>query len=126
MIQVTYYTEMPEQVQVENLGEKKTGHIWLRKNIKEIERRENIDGEEVVQVEWMADEAYFEQVNPKASEIDLETWWEYAASWQPGMPEKDVLGNKELTEKCNELQTGQLDIYDAVATIYETVLGEVN
>ena len=31
------------------------------------------------------------------------------------------MDNKELTEGFNSLQSGQLDLYDAIASLYETV-----
>ena len=30
------------------------------------------------------------------------------------------MDNKELTEGFNSLQSGQLDLYDAIASLYET------
>ena len=51
---------------------------------------------------------------------DTATYWQYGQTWQPGVLDEGIMDNKELTEGFNNLQSSQLDLYDAIAALYET------
>ena len=70
---------------------------------------------------WVADEVYFETAHTlEEIKADTATYWQYGQTWQPGVQDEGIMDNKELTEGFNNLQSGQLDLYDAIAALYET------
>ena len=72
--------------------------------------------------EYTADEVYFETSHSLDEvQADKDTYWSYGETWQPGVQDEGIMDNKELTEGFNSLQSGQLDLYDAIASLYETV-----
>ena len=120
MIMKSYFTESPATTRFETLPGKKN-RVWMRRNIKEQEVPTDSTGKNT-EKQWVADEVYFETV-AGCEEITAneDKWYAYGSTWTEGTDEPDILTNKELTETCSELQNQQLDLYDAVATIYESM-----
>ena len=58
--------------------------------------------------------------NIKKQTVTPEEGDAYGETWQPGVQDEGIMDNKELTEGFNSLQSGQLDLYDAIASLYET------
>ena len=123
MITKACYTEDPAAIRFENLPGKKN-HVWMRRNIVEQDAPQ-MDGEAATKTpvkQWVADEVYFETASSYEDiKADEDKWYAYGTTWVDGAAEPDVLTNKQLTDTCGELQTQQLDLYDAVATIYESL-----
>ena len=118
MIQVTTYNEKPTEIYFENFGGTAANKVWIRKNIKQqTVQPEQSDPYKV----WVADEVYFETAHTLDEiKVDTDAYWQYGQTWQPGVQDEGIMDNKELTEGYNNLQSGQLDLYDAIAALYET------
>ena len=114
MRQETHFTEKPKEIYFENFSGTAPNKAWMRRNIK----KQTVTPEEG---EYTADEVYFETSHSLDEvQADKDTYWSYGETWQPGVLDAEVMDNKELTEGYNNLQNGQLDLYDAIAALYET------
>ena len=118
MKQVTHFTEKPKELYFENFSGTTSNKVWMRRNIK----KQTVTPEQGdAYTEYTADEVYFETAHTLDEvQADTETYWAYGETWQPGVLDAEVMDNKELTEGYNNLQNGQLDLYDAIAALYET------
>lgn len=118
MKQITHFTEKPKEIYFENFCGTAPNKVWMRRSIK----KQTVTPEQGdAYTEYVADEVYFETAHTLAEvQDDNDAYWTYGESWQPGVLDAEVMDNKELTEGYNNLQSGQLDIYDAIAALYET------
>lgn len=121
MITKTNFSEKPEKIHYENvLGKVKA---WLRKNIKKKEETIETFDETYKIVSYEADEVYFEAENISLDEIEknFDKYYENGKTWQPKSISNSVMTNKELTNTCEDLKNQQLDLCDAIASLYENV-----
>ena len=121
MITKTNFSEKPEKIHYEDiLGQEK---IWLRKNIKKKEDVIETFEETYKIVSYEADEVYFETNGVSLDEIEknFEKYYEDGKTWQPKSISNTVMTNKELTNTCEDLKNQQLDLCDAIASLYENV-----
>ena len=118
MRQETHFTEKPKEIYFENFSGTAPNKVWMRRNIK----KQTVTPEEGgAYTEYTADEVYFETSHSLDEvQADKDTYWSYGETWQPGVQDEGIMDNKELTEGFNSLQSGQLDLYDAIASLYET------
>lgn len=118
MKQVTHFTEKPKEIYFENFSGLAPNKVWLRRNIK----KQTVTPEQGdAYTEYIADEVYFETAHTLDEvQAGKDTYWTYGETWQPGVQDEGIMDNKELTEGFNSLQSGQLDLYDAIASLYET------
>lgn len=118
MKQVTHFTEKPKEIYFENFSGTAPNKVWLRRNIK---KQTVTPDEGDAYVEYTADEVYFETAHSLDEvQADKDTYWSYGETWQPGVLDAEVMDNEELTKTCNDLQNGQIDLYDAIAALYES------
>lgn len=121
MITKTNFSEKPEKIHYENvLGQVKA---WLRKNIKKKEDVIETFDETYKIVSYEADEVYFEANGISLDEIEknFDKYYEDGKTWQPKSISNAVMTNKELTNTCEDLKNQQLDLCDAIASLYENV-----
>lgn len=121
MITKTNFSEKPEKIHYENvLGKVKA---WLRKNIKKKEETIETFDETYKIVSYEADEVYLETENISLDEIEknFDKYYENGKTWQPKSISNSVMTNKELTNTCEDLKNQQLDLCDAIASLYENV-----
>lgn len=121
MITKTSFSEKPEKIHYENcLGKTK---VWLRKNIKKKEEVIETLDETHTAVSYEADEVYFEANGILEDEItkNFDKYYENGRTWEPQTISNVVMTNKELTNTYKDLKNQQLDLCDAIASLYEDV-----
>ena len=121
MITKTSFSEKPNKIHYENvLGEVK---VWLRKNIKKKEETIETPDETYTITSYEADEVYFEAEGILESDItkNFDKYYEDGKNWESKNAPNVVMTNKELTNTYEDLKNQQLDLCDAIASLYEDV-----
>ena len=121
MITKTSFSEKPNKIHYENvLGKVKA---WLRKNIKKKEEIIETPDETYTITSYEADEVYFEAEGILESDItkNFDKYYEDGKNWKSKNASNVVMTNKELTNTYEDLKNQQLDLCDAIASLYEDV-----
>ena len=121
MITKTSFSEKPNKIHYENvLGKVK---VWLRKNIKKKEETIETPDETYTITSYEADEVYFEAEGILESDItkNFDKYYEDGKNWESKNTPNVVMTNKELTNTYKDLKNQQLDLCDAIASLYEDV-----
>ena len=121
MITKTSFSEKPNKIHYENvLGKVK---VWLRKNIKKKEETIETPDETYTITSYEADEVYFETEGILESDItkNFDKYYEDGKNWESKNASNVVMTNKELTNTYEDLKNQQLDLCDAIASLYEDV-----
>ena len=121
MITKTSFSEKPNKIHYENvLGKVK---VWLRKNIKKKEETIETPDETYTITSYEADEVYFEAEGILESDIikNFDKYYEDGKHWESKNAPNVVMTNKELTNTYEDLKNQQLDLCDAIASLYEDV-----
>lgn len=121
MITKTSFSEKPNKIHYENiLGQVK---VWLRKNIKKKEETIETHDETYTITSYEADEVYFEAEGILESDItkNFDKYYEDGKNWESKNASNVVMTNKELTNTYEDLKNQQLDLCDAIASLYEDV-----
>ena len=121
MITKTSFSEKPNKIHYENvLGKVK---VWLRKNIKKKEETIETPDETYTITSYEADEFYFEAEGILESDItkNFDKYYEDGKTWESKSVSNVVMTNKELTNTYEDLKNQQLDLCDAIASLYEDV-----
>lgn len=121
MITKTSFSEKPNKIHYENvLGKVK---VWLRKNIKKKEETIETPDETYTITSYEADEVYFEAEGILENDItkNFDKYYEDGKNWESKNASNVVMTNKELTNTYEDLKNQQLDLCDAIASLYEDV-----
>lgn len=121
MITKTSFSEKPNKIHYENiLGKAK---VWLRKNIKKKEETIETPDETHTITSYEADEVYFEAEGILESDVtkNFDKYYEAGKTWESKSVSNVVMTNKELTNTYEDLKNQQLDLCDAIASLYEDV-----
>ena len=121
MITKTSFSVKPNKIHYENvLGKVK---VWLRKNIKKKEETIETPDETYTITSYEADEVYFEAEGILESDItkNFDKYYEDGKNWESKNASNVVMTNKELTNTYEDLKNQQLDLCDAIASLYEDV-----
>lgn len=122
MITKTNFSEKPNKIHYENVFGKVK--VWLRKNIKKKEETIETLNETYTITSYEADEVYFETDGVLEDEItkNFDKYYEDGKTWEPQSISNLVMTNKELTNNYKDLKNQQLDLCDAIASLYEDVV----